>query len=82
MSIGLTLMGIVTLRSGSSHRPGALAPAMGAFGWIYALTDTGAVLEVRSVHTVFGLLSGLGWVPLGVLLKARSRRARRPRARS
>jgi hypothetical protein len=86
MLTGLTLLGIATVRA-AREKPlrgmGALALAMGAFGWVYDLTDTGAVLEARSVHIGFGLLFSLGWMALGVgLLAAGSRRARRPQARA
>jgi hypothetical protein len=40
------------------------------------LTDSGAVLEARSVHIGFGLLFSLGWVVLGVGLG--TKRAPRP----
>lgn len=80
---GLILMGTATVRSSGPLRgTGAVALATGAFGWIYDLTDTGAVLEVRSVHVGSGLLFGLGWVALGgALLAARARLSRRPQAR-
>jgi len=42
--------------------------AMGAFGWVYYLTDSGAVLEARPVHIGFGLLFSLGWAALGLAL--------------
>jgi len=76
---GLTLMGIAMVRSGLS-RGGALVLVTAVSGWVYYLTDSGIVLEApRSVHIVFGLLFGLGWVAFGVgLLAAGTRRARRP----
>jgi hypothetical protein len=81
MLTGLTLMGIATLRSGPSRRTGALVLATGVFGWVYYLTDSGAVLEARSVHIGFGLLYSLGWVGLGVgLVVAGARRAQGPQA--
>ena len=55
--------------------------ATGVFGWVYYLTDSGAVLEARSVHVGFELLFSLGWVVLGVeLLAAGTKRAPRPQA--
>jgi hypothetical protein len=79
MLSGLTLIGIATVREKPLRGMGALALAMGAFGWVYDLTDTGAVLEARSVHIGFGLLFSLGWAALGVGLLARgTRRAQRP----
>ena len=75
MLTGLTLVGIATARRGPS-RGGALVLATGAFGWVYYLTDSAAVLEARSVHVCFGLAFSLGWVLLGLgLLGAGRRRA-------
>jgi hypothetical protein len=65
MLTGLTLIGIATIRVKPLRRMGALALAMGVFGWVYYLTDAGAVLEARSAHIGFGVLFGLGWVALG-----------------
>lgn len=82
MLTGLTLIGVATVRGKSLRRMGAMALAMGAFGLVYDLTDTGAVLEARSVHVGFGLLFSLGWVALGAgLVAAGTRRAERPQAR-
>ena len=82
MLTGLALIGTATVRKRASLGTGALALALGAFGWIYDLTDTGAVLEVRSVHIGFGLLFGLVWVALGVgLYSAGSRPAPRSQVR-
>jgi hypothetical protein len=79
--IGLTLMGVATVRSGWSRRTGAVVLSPGLFGWVYNLTDSGAVLEARSVHIGFGLLFSLGWVVLGVgLLAAGTKRSPRPQA--
>jgi hypothetical protein len=70
MLTALTLMGLATLRSEWSRRTGAVVLATGVFGWVYNLTDSGAVLEARSVHIGFGLLFSLGWVVVGVGLLA------------
>ena len=75
MLCGLTLMGVATVRSGWSRGTGAAVLATGVFGWVYNLTDSGALLEARSVHIGFGLLFGLGWVVLGVELLAASTRS-------
>jgi hypothetical protein len=81
MLSGLTLMGVATVRSGWSRRTGAVVLATGVFGWVYNLTDSGAVLEARSVHVGFGLLFSVGWVVLGVgLLAAGTKQSPRPRA--
>jgi hypothetical protein len=68
MLTGLTLTGIAAIETRILGNLGALPLAMGVFGWIYYLTDSGAILEARSVHVGFGLLFGLGWVALGVVL--------------
>jgi hypothetical protein len=82
MLTGLTLIGVATVRGKSLRRMGAMALAMGAFGLVYDLTDTGAVLEARSVHVGFGLLFSLGWVALGAgLVAAGTRRAEGSQAR-
>ncbi len=81
MLTGLTLMGVAIVRSGGSRGTGAVVLATGVFGWVYNLTDSGAVLEARSVHVGFGLLFSLGWVVLGVgLLAAGTKRPPRPQA--
>ena len=79
MLTGLMLVGIATARSGPS-RGGALVLATVVFGWVYYLTDSGAVLAIHSVHVGFGLAFSLGWVALGMWLSvAGNTRARRPR---
>ena len=81
MLTGLTLMGFAIVRSGWSRGIGAVVLATGVFGWVYDLTDSGAILEARSVHVGFGLLFSLGWVVLGVgLLAAGTKLAPRPQA--
>ena len=50
---------------------GALSLVMGASGWVYYLTDSGAVLEARPVHVGFGLVFALGWMVLGSALSLR-----------
>jgi hypothetical protein len=60
MLTGLTLMGVAIVRSGWSRGTGAVVLATGVFGWVYNLTDSGAVLEARSVHIGFRLLFSLG----------------------
>ena len=81
MLTGLTLMGIATVRSRWLRGTGAVVLATGVFGWVYDLTDSGAVLEARSVHIPFGLLFSLGWVVLGVWLLAAGTK-RTPRAQA
>jgi hypothetical protein len=81
MLTGLTLMGLTQVRSGCSRGTGAVVLATGVFGWVYNLTDSGAVLEARSVHIGFGLLFSVGWVVLGVVLLAAGTK-RSPRAQA
>jgi hypothetical protein len=82
MLTGLTLIGLASVKEKPLRGMSALALALGTFGWIYDLTDAGAVLEARSVHIGFGLLFSLGWVALGVrLFAAGTRPAPRPQAR-
>ena len=83
MLTGLTLLGIGMVSSRGPRRlTGAVTLATGASGWIYDLTDSGAVLEARWVHIGFGLLFGLGWAALGtVLLATSTMRSRRPLTR-
>jgi hypothetical protein len=45
--------------------------AMGTFGWVYYATDSGSILEARSVHVGFGTLFSLGWIALGLVLLKR-----------
>jgi hypothetical protein len=81
MLTGLTLMGLATIRSGWSRGTGAVVLTTAVFGWVYNSTDSGALLEARSVHIGFGLLFSLGWVVLGVgLLGAGTKRTLRPQA--
>src|SRR5215216_4634770 len=71
-------------RSGSARRrggTGALGLATGIFGWVYNLTDSGAVLEARWVPVGCRLLFSVGWVVLGVgLLAVGTKRSPRPQA--
>jgi hypothetical protein len=66
--IGIPLVGIWGVRSGTLRGQGFLLLAIGAFGWVYYAADSGAILASRSVHVVFGALFGLGWIALGLLL--------------
>jgi hypothetical protein len=67
---GLTLSGIGAVEQRGLRGLGALPLAIGAVGWGYYLTDSGAIFEARSVHIGFALLFGLGWVVLGLRLWA------------
>jgi hypothetical protein len=50
---------------------GILLVVLGALGWAYYVTDSGAVLEARLAHVGFGALFSIGWIALGVVLLKR-----------
>jgi hypothetical protein len=67
--VGLSILGVWALRSGTTRPgvPGPLVLATGGFGWIYHVTNSGAVLEAHYwTHVGFGVMFGLGWLALGV----------------
>jgi hypothetical protein len=68
--VGL-LMGGALVRRSPLRAVGGLLLAMGASGWAYSFTDTGAIFEARSVHIGFGVLFSLGWMALGLALRAK-----------
>ena len=71
---GLTTVGIAAVVRRPPRGVGAVALAIGAFGWCYYLTDSGAALEARAVQVGSGLLFSLAWVALGVGIWARGAR--------
>ena len=71
MLVGLPLAGISTMGVGMQRAPGGLLLAMGAFGWAYYATDSGAILEARTAHVGFGGLFSLCWIALGLVLLKR-----------
>jgi hypothetical protein len=68
LQTGLALTGVATVSTRSLRWVGPLLLAMGVFGWGYTLTDSGVILEARSIHVGCGLLFSLGWVVLGMRL--------------
>jgi len=68
---GLALAGIATVGARTIRDLGILLLAMGAFGWAYYITDSGAILEARLAHIVLGALFSLGWIALGLTLLKR-----------
>jgi hypothetical protein len=68
MLMGLLLAGVAAVDARKSPGLGILLLAMGAFGWAYYFTDSGAILEARSVHVAFAILFSLSWVALGLAL--------------
>ncbi len=67
--VGLSIIGLTTLRQGILKDWGFLLLAMAIFGWVYQLTDdkTG-IVDARSIHIAFGFLFGLSWMLLGYTL--------------
>lgn len=63
---GLAMVSIATV--GTLRGLGATSLATSVFGLIYLLTDTHATFEARASHIGAGVLLGLGWVALGILL--------------
>jgi hypothetical protein len=68
---GLPLVGLAAVGTRTLRGLGILLLAMGAFGWAYYTTDSGAVLEARLAHVVLGALFSLGWIALGLALLKR-----------
>lgn len=69
--VGLSLVGGTLLVRASALRAlGGLVLATGACGFAHSFTDAGAPFEARWVHVGFGILFGLGWMALGLALRA------------
>jgi hypothetical protein len=68
---GLPLAGIAAVGARTLRGVGILLLAMGAFGWAYCITDSGAILEARLAHVGLGLFFSLGWIALGLALLKR-----------
>ena len=67
--VGLSIVGLATVRKGVSRNWGLLVLTMAFLGWVYQLTDdTTGIVDVRSIHVAFGILYGLGWTMLGYAL--------------
>jgi hypothetical protein len=67
--VGLSVVGLTTVRREASRNWGLLVLAIAFSGWVYQLTDdkTG-IVDIRSVHVLFGMLFGLSWMVLGYAL--------------
>ena len=67
--VGLTMIGLSTIRIGRLRYWAYLLLVMALFGWVYQLTDdrTG-IVDVRSIHVVFGVLFSMSWMALGYAL--------------
>jgi hypothetical protein len=76
---GLTLVGSATVTKKGPRSWGAFSLMMGAFGWVYYVTDPGGIVQTRAGHVGFGVLFSLSWVALGyALLRERSTANERP----
>jgi len=66
---GLAIVGLSAVRKEALKGWGYLLVAMVLFGWVYQLTDDEiGIIDVRSVHVVFGMLFSLSWMLLGYAL--------------
>ena len=76
--VGLSVVGLSTIRKGRLRYWARLLLTVALFGWIYQLTDdkTG-IVDVRSVHVAFGVLFSLSWVVLGYALWSSKTKASR-----
>jgi hypothetical protein len=67
--LGLSIVGLATVRREVVRNWGLLLLATALFGWIYQLTDDWAgIVDIRPVHVAFGILFSLGWMLLGYAL--------------
>jgi hypothetical protein len=66
--VGLTLVGIASVRTRPLRGWDSLPLAMGLCGWAYYFTDFGSAVQMRAAHVLFGVLFGLSWVRLGYVL--------------
>jgi hypothetical protein len=74
--VGLSIVGLATIRNGVLRNWGFLLLALAVFGWVYQLTDdqTG-IVHLRSIHVMFGILFVLNWMLLGYALWWRKNKA-------
>jgi hypothetical protein len=67
--VGLTMVGLTTVRGEALRNWGLLLLTMALFGWVYQLTDDNSgIVDIRSVHVGFGILFALSWMVLGYAL--------------
>ena len=81
--VGLGMVGLSAARREVLRRWGLLLLTLAFSGWVYQLTDevTG-IVDLRSVHVVFGILFSLGWLLLGYALCSSKKRASQTSKRS
>jgi hypothetical protein len=67
--VGLSIVGLTTVRGEALRHWGHLLLTMALFGWVYQLTDdkTG-IVDIRIIHVGFGILFALSWMVLGYAL--------------
>ena len=67
--VGLSIVGLTTVRGEALRNWGLLLLAMAFSGWVYHLTDdkTG-IVDIRIIHVAFGILFALSWMVLGYAL--------------
>ena len=67
--VGLSIVGLTTVRGEALKSWGLLLLAMAFSGWVYQLTDdmTG-IVDIRPIHVAFGILFSLSWIVLGYAL--------------
>jgi hypothetical protein len=67
--VGLTIVGLTTIRKGALRDWSFLLLALTLFGWVYQLTDDQVgIVDLRSIHVMFGILFSLTWMLLGYAL--------------
>ncbi len=67
--VGLTMVGLTTVRGEALRNWGLLLLTIALFGWVYQLTDNNSgIVDIRSVHVGFGILFALSWMVLGYAL--------------
>jgi hypothetical protein len=67
--VGLGIVGLIAIREGPLRHWGFLLLALTLFGWVYLLTDDDVgIVDVRSLHVIFGILFALSWMLVGYAL--------------
>jgi hypothetical protein len=67
--VGLSIVGLTTIRGEALRNWGLLLLAMSLSGWVYQLTDDRVgIADIRSIHVAFGILFSLSWMVLGCAL--------------
>ena len=73
--VGLSIVGLATIRGRVLRNWGFLLLTLASFGWVYQLTDDqNGIVDIRSIHVMFGVLFALSWMLLGYALWSRRTR--------